>query len=74
MVEPNTQAPYKSTHVEERFHKKPVPQYSIGEILRIEHIVRNADQYFDKDGVIAGWARTVRYNDLPCRPERLTCM
>jgi len=51
---------YKSEHVEERFYAKPVPKHAIGEILRVEHIVKNADKYFDTVGVVAGWARTLR--------------
>ena len=55
------QTNYKSPVVEERFYKKPTPKYSLGEILRIEHIVKNYENYYDKEGIIAGWARTVRY-------------
>lgn len=51
---------YKSPKVESRFYAKPVPKFSLGEILRIEHIVKNVEQYYDKEGIIAGWARTVR--------------
>lgn len=60
MVEPSAKVDYKSPHVEERFHKKPNPKFAIGEILRIEHIVSHAEDYFDKEGIVAGWARTLR--------------
>ena len=52
---------YKSPVVEERFYKKPNPKCSLGEIIRIENIFKNYESYFDKEGIIAGWARTVRY-------------
>jgi len=51
---------YKSPVVEERFYKKPIPKYSLGEIIRIENIIKNYESYYDKEGIIAGWARTVR--------------
>jgi len=60
MVEPTTKTNYKSPHVEERFHAKPIPKYGIGEILRIEHVVKHAEEYYDKVGIVAGWARTLR--------------
>lgn len=56
----DTKPDYRSPHVEERFYAKAVPKNSIGEILRIEHVVKNAEQYFDTVGVVAGWARTLR--------------
>ena len=62
MVEPTVKADYKSPHVEERFHKKPIPKFIIGEILRIEHVVKNHEQYYDTIGVVAGWARTLRFD------------
>lgn len=51
---------YKSPVVEERFYKKPIPKYSLGKIIRIENIIKNYESYYDKDGIVAGWARTVR--------------
>lgn len=60
MVEPSQTTDYKSPHVEERFYKKAVPKFAIGEILRIEHIIKNFQDYIDKDGIVAGWARTIR--------------
>ncbi len=54
------QVKYQSPVVEERFYKKPTPKYSLGQILRIEHIVKNCEEYYEKEGIIAGWARTVR--------------
>jgi len=60
MVEPTAKNNYQSPHVEERFYKKPNPKFAIGEILRIEHIVKHADDYFEKEGIVAGWARTLR--------------
>ena len=62
MVEPTVKADYKSPHVEERFHKKPTPKFIIGEILRIEHIVKKSEQYYDSVGVVAGWARSLRFD------------
>jgi asparaginyl-tRNA synthetase len=56
----DTKPDYKSPHVEERFYAKAVPKHGIGEILRIEHIVKNAEKYYDTVGVVAGWARTLR--------------
>lgn len=32
----------------------------VGEILRLEEVLANFEQYIDKVGTIAGWARTVR--------------
>lgn len=55
-----TKKQYVSPYVEERFFKKPLPKFNIGEILRIEHIVKNPDQYYDKEGIVAGWSRTLR--------------
>jgi hypothetical protein len=51
---------YQSPSVESRFYKKPVPKFSVGEILRIEHICKDYENYYDTEGIIAGWARTVR--------------
>lgn len=60
MVEPSTVATYKSPYVEERFYKKAVPKHAIGQILRMEHIIRNPEEYFETEGIVAGWSRTVR--------------
>jgi asparaginyl-tRNA synthetase len=47
-------------YVEERFIKKPVPNFLVGEILRLEHVMKQHEQYIDKTGIVAGWARTMR--------------
>ena len=46
--------------VEERFFKKPIPKYLIGQILRIEALMHDHVNYLDKTGIVAGWARTIR--------------
>ena len=60
MVEPSPVTDYKSPYVEERFYKKPLPKHAIGQILRMEHVIRHAEEYFNTEGVVAGWSRTVR--------------
>lgn len=53
---------YKSNYVDERFFKKPQPKFLIGQISRVDHIVSNAESYFDKEATVAGWSRTLRYS------------
>lgn len=60
MVEPNNEENYKSPFVEERFYQKPQSKHIIGEILRIDHVLKNCEEYFETIGVVAGWSRTVR--------------
>jgi hypothetical protein len=58
-MEPTTKQ-YKSPYVEERFFKKSIPKFNIGEILRVEHIIKTPEEYYDKEGIVAGWSRTLR--------------
>ena len=53
-------ARYQSPVVEQRFYKKPSPKFLLGEILRIEYVTKNYEEYYETEGIIAGWARTVR--------------
>mmetsp|Transcript_35475 Transcript_35475/g.31973 ORF Transcript_35475/g.31973 Transcript_35475/m.31973 type:complete len:81 (-) Transcript_35475:1461-1703(-) len=59
MVEPATKE-YQSQFVEERYFKKPVPKFNLGEIIRVEHIMKSHEEYYDKVCVVAGWSRTLR--------------
>ena len=61
MVEPATKE-YQSQFVEERYFKKPVPKFNLGEIIRVEHIMKSHEEYYDKVCVVAGWSRTLRYD------------
>lgn len=51
---------YKSQYVDNRFYKKPQVKHLIGQISRIEHVVQNAEEFFDKEATLAGWSRTLR--------------
>ena len=45
--------------IPEIYTQKCVPKYSRN-ILRIEHIIKNAEKFIETEGTIAGWSRTCR--------------
>ena len=47
----------------ENFINMPNPEELRSGMLRIKHVLANADKYIGKTGVVGGWARTTRTAD-----------
>ena len=47
-------------YVEDRYYKKPIPRNVVPNIIRLEYLFKNYEQYLDKEVIVAGWARTCR--------------
>lgn len=46
--------------VPETLRYKPVAEFSLGNILRIQSIHQNPEKYFETEQLVCGWARTLR--------------
>lgn len=42
---------------------KIVPKFQVKEILRLEYVLQNYQEFIDQIGTVAGWAKTVRSGD-----------
>lgn len=47
--------------VPESLRYKPIAEFSLRNILRVQAIHNDAEKYFDTIQVVCGWARTFRY-------------
>lgn len=47
--------------VPETLRYKPVSEFSLRNILRIQAIHENPEKYFDQVQLVCGWSRTVRF-------------
>ena len=62
MVEPAQKEEYKvkTPMVEERYFAKPIPKTVVGQIVRLEYLLKNHESYIDQKVTVGGWARTCR--------------
>jgi len=50
----------RSYEVPEKYKLTPKPLNLMGDIIRIDQILKDPEQYFDKCVFVAGWAKTTR--------------